>query len=143
MKEEMLLRYLMANCAGRGNIKTRACLARALHVSENELSRLVVGASCAQSLPPAGKAPPLRCPPSPHADPCAGCRRGPRCLRVRGVPVASSRKGCFYALNAAEIVATIRILEAMIRGLERAVKGLTAALERFTEQPAEIFDGDE
>lgn len=107
MKEEMLLQYLMANCAGRGNIKTRACLARALHVSENELSRLI------------------------------------QRLRVRGVPVASSRKGCFYALNAAEIVATIRILEAMIRGLERAVKGLTAALERFTEQPAEICDGDE
>lgn len=131
MKEEMLLQYLMVNCAGRGNIKTRACLARALHVSENELSRLVVGASCAQSLPPAGKAPPLRCPSSPHRDRCAGSRRGPRCLRVRGVPVGSSRDGYFYAVNAGEVFDTIRQLERMAAGLERSIRGLTSALEKF------------
>lgn len=53
-------------------------------------------------------------------------------LRVRGEPVASCRKGCYYALDASEVYSTILILRQMIAGLEMAVKGLEAALKKFS-----------
>lgn len=41
MKEEQLLAYLKANCAGRKNIRTRAQLQRALGLSKDQLTNLV------------------------------------------------------------------------------------------------------
>ena len=99
MKEERLLTYLKANCAGKKNIRKRAHLARALHLTDNELQRLI------------------------HR------------LRVRGVPIASSRDGCCYAVSAGEVFSTIRLLEQMVNGLNESIKGLKGALDGFTEAP--------
>lgn len=52
-------------------------------------------------------------------------------LRKRGVPVASSRDGYFYAVTAGEVYSTIRQLKRMASGLEAAIHGLEDALERF------------
>ena len=41
MKEEQLLEYLKANCAGRKNIRKSVHLEQALRISGNELRRLV------------------------------------------------------------------------------------------------------
>ena len=95
MKEEQLLIYLKANCAGRKNIRKSAHLEQALHISGNELRRLV------------------------HR------------LRKRGVPIASSPDGYFYAVTAGEVYSTIRQLKRMASGLEAAVRGLEDALEEF------------
>lgn len=54
-------------------------------------------------------------------------------LRRRGVPIASDRRGYFYAATAGEVYATIRQLRQMAGGLEKAIAGLEAALERFGE----------
>ena len=54
-------------------------------------------------------------------------------LRRKGVPIASSREGYFYAATAGEIYATIRLLREMTVGLEAAIRGLEAALESFGE----------
>ncbi len=103
-KEEQLRTYLEANCSGRGNIQNSAQLERALHVSKNELCRLV------------------------HR------------LRRRGVPIASSRDGYFFAVTAGEVYSTIRQLKRMAGGLEAAIGGLEGALERFG--PASTAGGD-
>ncbi len=60
-------------------------------------------------------------------------------LRKRGVPVASSRDGYFYAVTAGEVYSTIRQLKRMVSGLEAAIRGLEDALERFG--PAAPQDG--
>lgn len=99
MKEELLLTYLKAQCAGRKHIQKRAQVARALHLTDNELQRLI------------------------HR------------LRVRGVPIASSRDGCFYAVNAGEVFSTIRSLEQMMGGLNESIEGLKKSMESFTEAP--------
>lgn len=52
-------------------------------------------------------------------------------LRKRGIPIASSREGYFYAATAGEVYSTIRQLQGMVRGLERAISGLEQALEGF------------
>lgn len=52
-------------------------------------------------------------------------------LRKRGIPIASSREGYFYAATAGEVYATIRQLQGMVRGLERAISGLEQALDSF------------
>ncbi len=52
-------------------------------------------------------------------------------LRKRGVPVASSRDGYFYAATAGEVYSTIRQLRRMANGLEAAICGLEDALEKF------------
>ena len=57
-------------------------------------------------------------------------------LRKRGIPVASSRDGYFYAVTAGEVYSTIRQLKRMVSGLEAAIRGLEAALEKF-EEPVE------
>lgn len=54
-------------------------------------------------------------------------------LRQKGVPIASDRKGYFYAQTAGEVYATIRQLRKMIAGLEKAVGGLESALDSFRE----------
>ena len=54
-------------------------------------------------------------------------------LRRKGVPIASSREGYFYAATAGEVYATIRLLREMTAGLESAIRGLEAALESFGE----------
>jgi len=51
----------------------------------------------------------------------------------KGVPIASSREGYFYASNAAELYSTIRQLKEMRAGLDAAICGLEQAMETFTE----------
>ncbi len=99
MKEELLITYLKAHCTGKRNIQTRAQVARALRLTDNELQRLI------------------------HR------------LRVRGVPIASSRDGCYYAANASEIFSTIQLLVNMVDGLNESIEGLKASMEGFTEGP--------
>ena len=53
MKEEQLLAYLKANCAGRKNIRTRAQLQRALNLSKDQLTNMVHRMRC-KGLPIAG-----------------------------------------------------------------------------------------
>ena len=53
MKEEQLLAYLKANCAGRRNIRSRAQLQRALNLSKDQLTNLVHRMRC-KGLPIAG-----------------------------------------------------------------------------------------
>ena len=52
-------------------------------------------------------------------------------MRKKGIPIASSRDGYFYATNAGELYATIRQLQGMERGLQAAVRGLEGAMESF------------
>lgn len=52
-------------------------------------------------------------------------------LRRRGVPIASSHEGYFYAATAGEVYATILSLRRMAAGLEAAAEGLEGSLERF------------
>lgn len=53
MKEEQLLAYLKANCAGRGSIQTRAQLQRALNLSKDQLTNMVHRMRC-KGIPIAG-----------------------------------------------------------------------------------------
>ena len=53
MKEEQLLTYLKANCAGRRNSKTRSQLQRTLNVSKDQLTNLVHRMRC-KGVPIAG-----------------------------------------------------------------------------------------
>ena len=46
MKEEVLLTYLKANCAGRKNIRTRAQIQRSLGLSKDQLTNLVHKLRC-------------------------------------------------------------------------------------------------
>ena len=52
-------------------------------------------------------------------------------LRKRGVPIASSRDGYFYAVTAGEVYTTIRQLRQMACGLEKAIAGLEGSLAKF------------
>lgn len=58
-------------------------------------------------------------------------RRHVNRLRRKGVPIASSRDGYFYAVTAGEVYATIRQLKQMASGLDAAIGGLERALEGF------------
>ena len=61
-------------------------------------------------------------------------------LRWEGNPIGSTHEGYFYAVNAGELYATIRMLKLMVKGLERAIQGLERALEHFqfsTQNPAQ------
>ena len=53
MKEEQLLNYLKANCAGRRNIQTRAQLQRRLGLSKDQLTNMVHRMRC-KGVPIAG-----------------------------------------------------------------------------------------
>lgn len=52
-------------------------------------------------------------------------------LRCKGIPIASSQDGYFYAVTAGEIYATIRQLKSMDRGLQSAIAGLEESLNGF------------
>ena len=52
-------------------------------------------------------------------------------LRRKGIPIASSRDGYFYAVTAGEIYSTIRQLMLMEKGLQYAISGLEASLDAF------------
>lgn len=54
-------------------------------------------------------------------------------LRCRGLPIAATRRGYFYAENAAELYATILQLKKLRDGTDKAISGLEAAMERFGE----------
>ncbi len=95
MKEEQLLTYLKANCAGRQNIRTRAQLQRALNISKDQLTNLV------------------------HR------------MRCKGVPIAGSPEGYFYAQNAGVLHATVHWLEKTVRTLLKSIHGLEKAMESF------------
>ena len=53
MKEDLLLTYLKANCAGRKNIQTRAQLQRTLNLSKDQLTNQVHRMRC-RGVPIAG-----------------------------------------------------------------------------------------
>ena len=61
-------------------------------------------------------------------------------LRWEGNPIGSTREGYFYAVNAGELYATIRMLKLMVKGLERAIQGLERALEKFSFSTKELSD---
>ena len=61
-------------------------------------------------------------------------------LRRRGVPIASSKDGYFFAVTAGEVYSTIRQLRRMVGGLDAAIGGLEGALEKFG--PAASAGGD-
>lgn len=52
-------------------------------------------------------------------------------MRRKGIPIASSQDGYYYAATAGEVYATIRQLQAMVSGLNAAIRGLEHALEAF------------
>ena len=55
-------------------------------------------------------------------------------LRREGVPIASCKRGYFYAETAGEVYATIRELKKMSSGLDAAIAGLEQALDGFGRQ---------
>ena len=48
-------------------------------------------------------------------------------------PIASDRRGYFYATTAGEVYDTIRQLKRMAAGLEAAINGLERSMDRFRE----------
>ena len=52
-------------------------------------------------------------------------------MRCKGIPIAGSPLGYYYAQNAGEIHATIRWLEKMVRTLLKSINGLVKALDAF------------
>lgn len=61
----------------------------------------------------------------------AELRRRINRMRRKGIPIASSQDGYYYAETAGEVYATIRQLQAMVSGLNAAIRGLEHALEAF------------
>ena len=62
-------------------------------------------------------------------------------LRRKGFPIASDRRGYFYAATAGEVYGTIRQLRQMSDGLEKAIAGLEHALEGFGEVGGSLPEG--
>ncbi len=54
-------------------------------------------------------------------------------LRCRGVPIAATRRGYFYAENAAELYDTICQLQRLRAGVDSAIRGLETAMAHFGE----------
>lgn len=52
-------------------------------------------------------------------------------MRQKGIPIASSQDGYYYARTAGEVYATIRQLKTMGAGLQSAISGLEQALDTF------------
>lgn len=52
-------------------------------------------------------------------------------LRRKGIPIASSGSGCFYAATEQEVRATIAHLTRRISGIAAAISGLNRSLEQF------------
>ncbi|MDD2294381.1 MAG: hypothetical protein PHW61_00395 [Eubacteriales bacterium] len=55
-------------------------------------------------------------------------------MRRKGVPIASSRAGYYYAVTAGEVYTTISQLRNMANGLEAAIRGLEESMEGFSEK---------
>ena len=54
-------------------------------------------------------------------------------MRQKGIPIASSQDGYYYARTAGEVYATIRQLKTMEAGLQSAISGLEQALDAFDQ----------
>lgn len=52
-------------------------------------------------------------------------------LRRKGVPIASSQDGYYFAVTAGEVYSTIRQLRSMTQGLISAIEGLEESLNSF------------
>jgi len=52
-------------------------------------------------------------------------------LRRKGMPIASSQDGYFFAVTAGEVYLTIRQLRTMTQGLLSAIEGLESSLDSF------------
>lgn len=52
-------------------------------------------------------------------------------MRRKGVPIASSKSGYYYAVSAGEVYTTIHQLRNMANGLEAAIRGLEESMEGF------------
>ncbi|MDE6996775.1 MAG: hypothetical protein K2P04_02720 [Oscillospiraceae bacterium] len=64
-------------------------------------------------------------------------------LRCRGVPIASSSSGYFYAATEQEVRATIAHMTHRISGISAAIRGLNKSLEKFDTAQLRISDGRE
>ena len=54
-------------------------------------------------------------------------------MRQKGIPIASSQDGYYYARTAGEVYGTIRQLKTMEAGLQSAISGLEQALDAFDQ----------
>ena len=54
-------------------------------------------------------------------------------MRQKGIPIASSQDGYYYARTAGEVYGTIRQLKTMEAGLQSAISGLEHALDAFDQ----------
>ena len=54
-------------------------------------------------------------------------------MRQKGIPIASSQDGYYYARTAGEVYATIRQLKTMEARLQSAISGLEQALDAFDQ----------
>ena len=61
-------------------------------------------------------------------------------LRRRGVPIASSSSGYFYAATEQEVRATIAHMTNRISGIAAAIRGLNKSLEQFDTAQIHIRD---
>lgn len=64
-------------------------------------------------------------------------------LRRKGVPIASSSSGYFYAAQEQEVRATIAHMTHRISGIAAAIRGLNRSLEKFDTSQLRISDGRE
>ena len=63
-------------------------------------------------------------------------------LRRKGVPIASSSSGYFYAAAEQEVRATIAHMTHRISGIAAAIRGLNQSLEKFDTAQLRIPGGD-
>ena len=63
-------------------------------------------------------------------------------LRRRGIPIASSSSGYFYAAAEQEVRATIAHMTHRISGIAAAIRGLNRSLEKFDTAQFRIPGGD-
>lgn len=64
-------------------------------------------------------------------------------LRRRGVPIASSSNGYFYAATEQEVRATIAHMTHRISGIAAAIRGLNKSLEQFDTAQLRISTREE
>lgn len=63
-------------------------------------------------------------------------------LRHKGVPIASSANGYFYAATEQEIRATIAHMTHRISGIAAAIRGLNQSLEKFDTTQLRISESE-
>lgn len=64
-------------------------------------------------------------------------------LRRKGVPIASSTSGYFYAATEQEVRATIAHMTHRISGIAAAIRGLNQSLEKFDTTQLRICESEE